>query len=94
MNANLRLVSSNPQRISRRRHDGAALRHLALRLSGHVRAGNTGFACAVAGVETLTPIEMGIVSAWMAKSGVAESQILAVMVGESAGLRAALAHSA
>lgn len=81
MSVNLRLVSNNPQCAPGRHHDGAALHRLALRLTGHVQAGNTGFAHAIAGIEALTPIEMGIVSAWMAKSGVGESQILAVMVG-------------
>jgi hypothetical protein len=87
MSANLRLVSSNPHCVTGHHHDGAALHRLALRLTGHVQSGNTGFAHAIAGIEALTPIEMGIVSAWMSKSGVAESQILAVLVGHHDGSR-------
>lgn len=87
MSANLRLVSSNPQCIPGHHHDGAALHRLALRLTGHVQAGNTGFAHAIADCEVLTPIEIGIVSAWMAKSGVGESQILAVLVGNQGSSR-------
>lgn len=82
MGTNLRLVSSNPQRVPGHHHNGATLHKLALRLTGHVQAGNTGFAHAIAGIEALTPIEMGVVSTWMARAGVAESQILAVMLGD------------
>jgi hypothetical protein len=82
MITNLRLVSSNPQQIPEHHHDGAALHRLALRLTAHVRAGNTHFAHALAGIEALTPIEMGIVSCWMVRAGIDESQILTVMVGD------------
>lgn len=82
MSSNLRLVSNNPQCVPGHHHDGATLHRLALRLTGHVRAGNTYFAHALAGIEALTPIEMGIVSSWMACAGLAESQILAFMVGD------------
>jgi hypothetical protein len=64
---------------------------LALRLTGHVQAGNTGFAHAIASIEALTPIEMGIVSAWMVQAGVAENQILAVMVGDREASRKSIA---
>jgi hypothetical protein len=82
MGTNLRLVSNNPHQVPGHHHDGAALHRLALRLTGHVRAGNTYFAHALAEIEVLTPIEMGIVSSWMANAGIAETQILTVMVGD------------
>ncbi|GAB1393116.1 hypothetical protein MASR1M60_12790 [Rhodocyclaceae bacterium] len=81
MSVNIRLISNNPQCVPAHHHGGAALHRLAVRLAGHVQAGNTDFAHAIAEIESLTPIEMGIVSVWMAKSGIGESQILAVMVG-------------
>lgn len=82
MSANLRLVSNNPNRVSGHHHEAAELHRLAQRLTGHVQAGNTGFAHAIAGFEALTPIEMGLVSSWMAQAGIAESEILSVMVGK------------
>lgn len=89
MDTNLRLVSDNPQQATgHRRHDGAELRRLALRLAGHVQAGNSHFAHAIAGIEALTPIEMGVVSTCMARAGVAEAQILKVIVGDRGGVSA------
>jgi len=82
MGTNLRLVSNNPRWVPGHHHDGTTLHQLALRLTGHVRAGNTRFAHALAEVEALTPIEMGIISSWMAQAGLVESEILAVMIGD------------
>ena len=79
MGTHLRLASSNPQRAPGHHHAGAALHSLALCLAHHVHSGRTGLAHAIAEAEALTPIEIGIVSTWMVKASIAESQILAVL---------------
>lgn len=81
MAANLRLVSSNPQRAPGHHHAGAALHHLAQRLAAMVQDGNIGFARAIARAELLTPIEIGVVCTGMVQAGIAESRILAVFAG-------------
>lgn len=84
MSTMLRLVASNPNRNPGHHHDAAELHRLALRLSGLLRQGNTVLARAIVRIETLTPIEMGVVSTWMVRSGVPEPQILAVVAGKQA----------
>jgi hypothetical protein len=88
MSAQLQLVVVNqPPPKRARHHDAIELRQLASRLSGHVRSGYVGFAHAAVQNEALSPIEVGIVATWMFRSGLSESQILAVMARSPAPLR-------
>ena len=81
MNAHLQLVVNQPSPNRTPHHDANELRQLASRLTGHIRSGYVGFAHAAARNEALSPIEVGIVATWMFRSGLSESQILAVMAG-------------
>lgn len=83
MSAHLQLVVNQPSLSRARHHDAKALQQLAYRLSGHVRSGYVGFAHAAAQNEALSPIEVGIVATWMFRSGLSESQILAVMTAST-----------
>jgi hypothetical protein len=81
MTAQLRLVSVNPNPVRSPRRNGVTLHRLAERLTEHVQAGRAGYAHAVAEVEHLNPMDTAVVSTWMARAGLDENQILAVMVG-------------
>lgn len=83
MTAHLRLVSSNPQRVPGHHHIGASLYGLALRLAELIHDGHTGLAHVVVCAETLTPIEIGVISAWMSRAGIAEAMILDALAGEA-----------
>lgn len=82
MSAKLRLVSDNPNPVVHQRFDGYVLRYLADRLTEHVKAGFTGCAKAVAEIQHLSPMEKAVIASWMARAGLSEAKILAVMVGE------------
>ena len=75
----LSLVSVNPRPVRGRQHDPAALHRLADRLTDHVQAGHAGAAHVIARAEQLNPMDTATIATWMARAGLSETQILAVM---------------
>jgi hypothetical protein len=85
MSASLRLVASNTHPTGHRRVDAATLHRLADHLTAQVQAGNDRLAHALVVNEHLNPLGVAAVATWMSRAGLSESQILAVMVGQTLG---------
>lgn len=83
MSALLRLVASNTRSTGCRRVDAATLHRLADHLTAQVQAGNDRQAHALVVNQQLNPIGVAAVATWMSRAGLSESQILAVIIGQS-----------